>query len=139
MSSTKKQLIFFMGQTAIGLVALYFAIFVPMPDDYRSGVIYGIVGGFLTTGVLGLIASYRLMKNPTKEKAVETAKNEERTIFIRDKANSVTYLFMIYLLSAGTLIAGLMGWRIVSVTLAIILIIQGICKISALTFFAKKY
>jgi len=139
MNYAKKTLTYFIVHTAIGIIALLFALFGHLPDGYREGLISGISGGFICTGVLGIIASLRLMKNPKKAMEVEIAKNEERTQLIRMKTHSAIYTIMLYIQSAGTLMAGLLGFRQISITLAAILIIQIVLFIGFANYYTKKF
>ena len=139
MNYTKKTLIYFIVHTIIGFIALIFAFFGHLPDGYREGVISGIAGGFLITGALGIIASIRILKNPIKAKAVEITKNEERTQLIRMKTHSAVFTVMLYLVSLGTLVAGLIGSREISIMLAAVLIIQFVLYIGFVNYYWKKY
>jgi len=139
MSYTKKTLIYFIVHTFIGFVALLFAIFGHLPDGYREGIVSGITGGFILTGVLGIIVSIRILKDPKKAKEVEISKNEERTQLIRLKTHSAIYTVMLYLECIGTLIAGLMGLREISIMLAALLIIQFALYIGLVNYYWKKY
>ena len=57
MNYAKKTLVYFVGHTTIGIIALLFALFHNFSDGYREGAISGIVGGFIFTGILGIIVS----------------------------------------------------------------------------------
>jgi len=139
MNSIKNTRNFFIGQTIIGLIAIAFIIWGQIPDDYRLGLLYGIAASFTITGLLGVFNSSQLLKNPKKVQQIETAKNEERSIFIREKARSMTYMVMLYMLAIGTLLTGFLNYRILSITLAILLLIQGIIDLIALGFYGRRY
>jgi len=79
MNYAKKTLIYFIGHTTIGVIALLFALISNLSEGYREGVISGISGGFIFTGIMGIIVSIKLIKNPKKALEVEIAKTEERT------------------------------------------------------------
>jgi uncharacterized membrane protein HdeD (DUF308 family) len=139
MTSLKKQQNFFIGQTAIGLIAVALIIWGRIPDDYRLGLLYGIAASFLATGILGIFSSHRLLHNPQKAKQIEIAKNEERTVFIRTKARATSFIIMLYIMSGGTLLAGFLNYRLLSVTLAGLLMIQGVIDLIALGHYGRKY
>lgn len=139
MNYAKKTLIYFVGHTAIGIIALLFALFNNFSDGYREGAISGIVGGFIFTGILGIIVSLNLINNPKKALEVEIAKTEERTQLIRMKTHSSIHTLMIYIISIGTLVTSLLGFREICLTLAAILIIQIILYIGFASYYSKKY
>lgn len=139
MNYTKKTLIYFVFHTVIGLIAMLFAFFGNLPDGYREGVMSGIAGGFVCTGVLGIIFSFRILKNPQRTKAVEISKNEERTQLIRMKTHSAVFTVMLYVESIGTLVAGLMGLKEISILLAIVLLFQFTLYIGFANYYWKKY
>ncbi|WP_434512137.1 hypothetical protein [Desulfitobacterium sp. AusDCA] len=139
MNYAKKTLLYFIGHTAVGIIALLYALISNFSDGYREGVISGAVGGFIITGVLGIIVSLRLIRNPKRAAEVEIAKNEERTQLIRMKTNTAIHTVMIYAESAGTLITGLLGFREICLTLATILIVQIILYIGFAYYYYQKY
>ncbi len=123
----------------IGLAALLFSIFGDSSNAYRGGMLSGLAGGCLVVGIGGIVVSARLMKNPKRAKEVEIANSEERSQFIRMSANSLVHTIMIFVESIGAAVAGLMGFKEISVTLAGVLIIQVILYISSLYYYGKKY
>lgn len=139
MTYLKKTLIYFIIHTFIGLIALLVAIFGNLPEGYRESMVSGIAGGFLVSGVFGIITCLRLMKNPKKAMEAEISKTEERTQFLRMKSNSATYTISIFAESIGTLIAGLLGFREVSLALAALLIAQIIAFIGFANYYSRKY
>jgi len=139
MNSIKKTRNFFIVQTIIGFIAIAFIIWGQIPDDYRLGLLYGVAASFSTTGVLGIFNSVQLLKNPKKAQQIEIVKNEERTIFIREKARSTTYIIMLYGLAISALVTGFLNHRILSMTLAVLIMIQGSINLIALGIYAKKY
>lgn len=139
MSLTKKQLYFFFGQTLIGVIAFGFLVWGKLSGDYTNAMLGGVAGSFILTGVMGIVVSYRLLKNPEKATRMEIAKTEERTVFIRTQANSVAYTVMLYTLSVTTIVAGLFEYETISLTLVAVLIVQSICNAFALHYYSKKY
>ncbi|AFQ43982.1 hypothetical protein [Desulfosporosinus meridiei] len=139
MNYAKKTLLYFIGHTSVGIIALLYAVFSSFSGGYREGMISGIIGGFITTGVLGIFFSLRLMKNPKRAAEVEMVKNEERTQFLRMKTSAAIFSVMIYAESAGILVTGLLGFREICLTLATILIIKVILYIGFASYYSKKY
>lgn len=139
MNYAKKTLVYFVVHTAIGIIALLFALFSNFSVGYREGAISGIAGGFIFTGILGIIVSINLIKNPKKALEVEIAKTEERTQLIKMKTHASIHTLMIYIISTGTLVTLFLGSREISLTLAAILIIQIILYIGFASYYSKKY
>lgn len=139
MNYAKKTLLYFIGHTSVGIIALLYALFSSFSGGYREGMISGIIGGFITTGVLGIIVSLRLIKNPKKAAEVEMAKTEERTQFLRLKTGAAIYSIMIYVESAAILVTGLLAFREICLTLTAVLIIKVILYIGFASHYSKKY
>lgn len=139
MKVTKKSLTYFIVFTLLGIIALLYAIFVVPRSDYREGLIYGVSSGFVLVGIVGIVYSIYLMRNPRKAKEVEVQKNEERAQFIRMKSSTTTLMIMLYAECAGVLISGLMGFMEISITLALVLFIQMLVSLVAGMVYAKKY
>jgi hypothetical protein len=136
MKYVKKNLLFFIGYLVFGgllvIVALLWA-----PEDQRSGIISGISCAFLVTGVGGILLSLRLLKNPEKAEQVEVQKTEERSQYLRMKTQSAVQTVMVFVISAGTLIALVAGYRTVSYVLAALLILGVILYIAFGQYFAR--
>lgn len=139
MNYAKKTLLYFIGHTSVGIIALLYALFSPFSGGAREGIISGIIGGFITTGVLGIVVSLRLINNPKKAEEVEMSKNEERTQFLRMKTTAAIYSVMIYVESAGILVTGFLGFREICLTLGAVLIIKVILYIGFASHYSKKY
>jgi hypothetical protein len=139
MKYAKRTLAYFIVHTSIGLIALIIFLLGYMPEGYRQSMLTGIASGFLASGILGIIVSIRLIKNPKKAEKVELEKTEERTQFLRMKSNSATYSVSIYIECAGVFISGFLGFREVSITLAFLLIAQVISFVAFASYYGKKY
>lgn len=139
MNYAKKNFLLFIVYLSVGIVAALISLFYKSPDNYNQGIISGIAGAFIVTGILGIITAIRLIKNPKKAMEVEIAKTEERTQLINLKSKSSTYTVVLYCESIATLVTGLLGYRESSITIAIILIIQLFIYIGFIANYNKKY
>lgn len=139
MNYAKKTLLYFIGHTAVGIISLIYVLLSNISDGSREGMISGIVGGFIITGILGMIISLKLMKNPQKAMQAELVKNEERTQFLRTKTNASVHTVMIYVESAATLLSWLLGFSEISLTLAALLAIQIVLFIGFASYYSKTY
>lgn len=71
MKYAKKQILFFVGYLIVGGI-LVAAALLWAPPDQREGILSGIIGGFLITGVAGLFLSVRLLKIPKKQSRLKS-------------------------------------------------------------------
>lgn len=139
MNYAKRTLVYFIVHTSIGLIALIIFTMGYMPEGYRQSMLIGLASGMLASGIPGIIVSARLIKNPKKAEKVELEKTEERTQFLRMKSNSATYSISVYLECAGVFIAGFLGFREVSLSLAFLLIAQVISFVVFASYYGRKY
>lgn len=138
MKYVKRQLVFFIIYLIAG-VLLVAAALLWSPAGQRENNVTGIISGFLVTGIGGLILCTRLLKNPQKAEEVEIVKTEERTQFLRLKTQSAVHFVTIMLVCLGTFAAMILGYRDITITLAVLLIIEVILYVCFGTYYAKKY
>lgn len=87
-------------------VALWIAALVPeWENDYYSGLTSGMAGCFLVIGVVRLVRVRRWEKDPEKAADYEAALRDERTVYVSNKARSVTFFVSVYVQLAAGLIA----------------------------------
>ncbi|HHW01211.1 MAG TPA: hypothetical protein GXX35_00065 [Thermoanaerobacterales bacterium] len=139
MNYAKKMLIYALIQTAVGIILLLATIFIHFSDGFKEGVLSGIAGGLVSTGILGIVACLRLIKNPARAMEVEIAKDEERTLFLKAKANSASYSVTLYIEAIGILAAALAGFRETSMTLAVLLLVQLVFNMGFAYYYGQKY
>lgn len=138
MAYVKKQILFFIGYLVIGGIFAAAAL-LWAPADQREGILSGIIGGFLVTGTAGLILSTRLLKNPQKAEQTEIMKTEERTRFLRAKTQSAVHSATLMIVSVGTFVALIGGYRDIALALSTLLIIEVILYLCFGTYYAKKF
>lgn len=87
-------------------IALWIAALVPeWENDYYSGLTSGMAGCFLVIGVVRLVRVRRWQKDPEKAADYEAALRDERTVYVSNKARSVTFFVSVYVQLAAGLIA----------------------------------
>ena len=87
-------------------IALWIAALVPeWENDYYSGLTSGMAGCFLVIGVVRLVRVRRWEKDPEKAADYEAALRDERTVYVSNKARSVTFFVSVYVQLAAGLIA----------------------------------
>ena len=139
LKNAKHSLTSFIVLTVVGLGGLLYAIFWLPRDNYQQGLIYGVTSGFLLTGILGILYSIHLMRNPKKAKEASIQKDEERTQFIRQKTAVSTAQVTLYLEAFSALIIGLMGYKEISMAIAALLMIQALVASAFAAYYSKKY
>lgn len=87
-------------------VALWAAALVPeWENDYYSGLTSGMAGCFLVIGVVRLVRVRRWEKDPEKAADYEAALRDERTVYVSNKARSMTFFVSVYVQLAAGLIS----------------------------------
>lgn len=139
MKSAKKSFKYSLVCAAAGIIVLLSAIVCDLGDDFKVGLVSGLGGSLTFIGIFGLVNGFRLKNDPKRAKELEIAESEERTQFIRMKACSSIYLVSILLESFGALVSGLLGYREVSVTLAVLITVQAILYVVYINYYNRKY
>ncbi|HCQ91489.1 MAG TPA: hypothetical protein DIU45_19555 [Clostridium sp.] len=117
MNYMKKNLSFNIGAFILGAIFLFLALVI-----YNNSSLLGGGVAFTLVGLLGIFQSLKFMKTPEKCEEIELVKNEERTVFIREKTNSKLYSVFVYIESFGCFITGVLGYRTTTMVLAFLLI-----------------
>lgn len=117
MNYMKKNLYFNIGAFILGVIFLFLALVI-----YNNSSLFGGGVAFTLVGLLGTFQSLKFMKTPEKCEEIELVKNEERTVFIREKTNSKVYSIFVYIESFGCFATGVLGYRITTMVLAFLLI-----------------
>jgi amino acid permease len=138
MKYAKRQLIFFIGYLIVGAI-LATAAMLWSPINQKSGVLTGIIGGFLPTGIGGIILSCYMLRKPHKAEQIEIAKTEERAQFIRLKTHASLYFITIILICLGTFAALISGNTNTALTLAGLLIVEVLFYVGFAAYYLKKY
>ncbi|SHI72954.1 hypothetical protein SAMN02745163_00738 [Clostridium cavendishii DSM 21758] len=88
----------------------------------KNSIVFGLGCSLLAVGLLNIVQSIILMRNPKKCDEIELLKNEERTVFLREKNNSTVYSIFIYIESIVIIIAAFLGYREVVIVVSLLLI-----------------
>ena len=87
-------------------VALWIAALVPeWENSYYSGLTSGMASCFLVIGAIRFTRVHRLEKDPEKATDYEAALRDERTVYVSNKARSVTFFVSVYVQLAVGLLA----------------------------------
>lgn len=87
-------------------VALWAAALVPeWENDFYSGMTSGMAGCFLVIGVIRLVRVRRWQKDPERAADYEAALKDERTVYVSNKARSMTFFVSVYVQLAAGLIS----------------------------------
>lgn len=141
MNMARKSLIYFIVHTAVGVAVLLLVVSgaLNLTEKFANGVIWGVLGGFIVTGALGILYAVHLMRHPQKAKMAEIAKNEERTVMIRTKTHAAIFYVSLYTECAAILVTAFTGFREIALAFTVLLIIQAVCYIVFASYYAKKY
>lgn len=74
-------------------------------ESFQGGLLSGMGSAFIVVGVIRLVRVRRLEKNPEKAADYEAALKDERTIYVANKARSMTFAASVYAQLAAGLIA----------------------------------
>ena len=89
----------------IGIVLWIVALVPDWESSYYSGLTSGMASCFFVIGVIRLARVHRWEKDPEKAADYEAALRDERTVYVSNKARSVTFFVSVYV----QLIAGLLA------------------------------
>ena len=139
MKKFNKSLTTYIIFTVFGAAGFLYAILFLPRDNYQQGLIYGVTSGFMLIGILGILYSLYLMRNPKKAKEVDVQQKEERTQFIHMKTGSMTAFVMIYVECLAIVVLGLLGHMQLSLAIAAIFVTQTVISLGLKLYFSKKY
>lgn len=139
MNSVKKDLIGFVCFLLLGIGCLIYAVFGQSLTESTSSLLHSLNIGFGVMGLLGSLICLKFMKDPKKCAEIEICKNEERTVFIREKTNSTVYSTFIFIETITLVISGLLGYRNISMVLSFLLIGKLVLWFILGTYYGKKY
>lgn len=139
MNYGKKNLIFYVLFLLVGICCIIYTILQETSGKSVNGIIIGLSSGFGVTGILGIISSVKLIRNPKKAEEIEIYKNEERNVFIREKTNSSVYTVCLYIECLAVIITGILGYKIITMTIASLILLKMILWIIIGNHYWKKY
>ncbi len=138
MNYMKKNLVFSVIILVIG-AALLITGFVIEANGEANPMFFGLGCGFGAAGLTSTIQIILNLKNPKKCEEIELIKNEERTVFLREKTNSQVYSIFIYVECAVVIITSFLGYRSITLVLSFLLLAKLITWIVVGTINGKKY
>ena len=74
-------------------------------EDFRSGLLSGMGSAFIVIGAIRFVRVHRWEKDPEKAADYEAALHDERTVYVSNKARSMTFFVSVYVQLAAGLIA----------------------------------
>lgn len=121
MKYMKKNLIFSVIMLVIGVGLLITGFIIEGNGSEANPMFFGLGCGMGVAGLVNTIQAMALIKNPEKCEEIEMVKTEERTVFLRDKNNSMVYSIFIYVECLIVIITGLLGYRSISLVFSFLL------------------
>lgn len=111
----KMRTVLYCAYIALGIAAVILGIYAE--NDFTAP----LGAAFATVGVCGIIKHLRLIKNPSALKSAEIEENDERNIYIYQRARSLAFTITSLLAAIGIIVFGVMGEKVIMKTLAYIL------------------
>lgn len=135
----KKQKTVAISFLVIGLIiTLIFAV--SNAGDYNSGILCGMGTSLTVVGLVRLVKLHRLSQNPEKAADYEAANQDERVVYIANKARAMVFLISVYAqLAAGLIAQFVFGQRLVSMVLCYSTCFQCLLFVVVYRYYAKKY
>ena len=100
----KNQRIYGIILTAVGLVGWAVFIFF-VKETKNTNLIGSFFAGFAAIGILRIIQSTKLLRNPEKAQDYEAMQKDERTVFIANTARSIAFYISIIAQCIASIIA----------------------------------
>ncbi|MEO2509221.1 hypothetical protein ABHA01_15695 [Clostridium paraputrificum] len=135
----KKNLIFSVIILVIGAGLLITGFIIEGSGNEVNPMFFGLGCGFGVAGLVNTIQAMALIKNPEKCEEIEMVKTEERTVFLRDKNNSMVYTIFIYVECLMVIITSFLGYRSISLILSFLLCAKLVTWMIVGTINGKKY
>ena len=139
MKYMKKNLIFSVIILVIGVASLITGFVIEGNGNEANPMFFGLGCGFGIAGLINTIQAMALIKNPGKCEEIEIAKTEERTVFLRDKNNSVVYSIFIYVECLIVIITSFLGYRSITLVLSFLLCAKLVTWMIVGTINGKRY
>ena len=139
MKYMKKNLIFSVIMLVIGAGLLITGFITERNGSESNPMFFGLGCGMGVAGLVNTIQAMALIKKPEKCEEIEMVKTEERTVFLRDKNNSMVYSIFIYVECLIVIITGFLGYRSISLVFSFLLCGKLVTWMIIGTINAKKY
>lgn len=134
MDRIKKKMIGFVCLLVIGVVFL--AVGIIRSDD---SILVAIGVAYIVCAAIRFVQYYRLTKNEEKRNEYEMLQTEERTVFLAEKARSVTFVLSVGAEFIGGVIAFLIGKESIGINFFYVAGIQSFVYLLCYSYYSKKY
>ena len=123
---------------AIGLVM--FAVGFLLSDAHMDDFYNGLVCGLFVCGAVRLLRVYRLSRDPEKAADYDAMLKDERTVYVANKARSVTFFICVYAqLAAGLLALLVFDQPVIGQVLCLVTCAQLLIFCGTYWYYNKKY
>jgi uncharacterized membrane protein len=124
--------------TVIGLVV--FAIGFLLGDAHMGDFYSGLGCGLFVCGAVRLLRVYRLSRDPEKAADYDAMLKDERTMYVANKARSMTFFICVYAqLAAGLLALLVFKQPIIGQVLCLVTCAQSLIFCGTYWYYNKKY
>lgn len=111
----RMRIILYCAYIALGIAAVILGIYAE--NDFLAP----LGAAFAAVGACGIAKQLRLIKNPSALENAEIEENDERNIYIYQRARSLAFTITSLLAAAGIIVFGIMGETVVMETLSYLL------------------
>ena len=124
--------------TVIGFVM--FAIGFLLGDAHMGDFYSGLGGGLFVCGAVRLLRVHRLSRDPEKAADYDAMLKDERTVYVANKARSVTFFICVYAqLAAGLLALLVFDQPVIGQVLCLVTCAQSLIFCGTYWYYNKKY
>ena len=123
---------------AIGLVM--FAVGFLLGDEHMGDFYNGLGCGIFACGAVRLLRVHRLSRDPEKAADYEAMLKDERTVYVANKARSMTFFICVYAqLAAGLLALLVFDQPLIGQTLCLVTCVQCVIFSGTYWYYNRKY
>lgn len=125
---------------AVLMTAVYVAVrfIYPDSDTFSAGYGYGFCSGFTLVSVVFAVKYAVVLKDAEKLKKLFVLETDERSLLIREKTASGSFVITVFILGFATVIATFFSDTVVCV-LAAVIGVMAVVKMSLKFYYDRKY
>lgn len=139
MKYMKKNLVFSGVMLIIGVGLLISGFVIEANEIDANPMFFGLGCGLGAAGLANTIQIFLALKDPKKCEEIELIKNEERTVFLREKNNSTVYSIFVYVECLLVIVTSFLGYISITLVLSFLLLAKLITWMIVGTINGKKY
>lgn len=139
MNIVKKNLIFSIAILVVGIVMISVFALGLVPENYNESMVIGMGFGLTSSGLYSTFRLSKTIKDNDEVEEQDLIMNDERNVWLRDKAGAKVYSIFSYVDCIIIFIAGVLGYRAISLLFAVLVIAKLMVWYFACVNLSKKY